>query len=250
MKKAIPVFLFLALVLSVLSPLSAQAATFPDVPKNFWAYDQIDLISKMGLFSGKPDGKFYPNEPITRGQVALILYTFARNKFDFANRYLESTGIPLSEEDKTWRDFPATFADVNPDTKLGKAVGLLAHYNIINGYPDGTFRPNEPITRGQMAVILSRYYWGSEEANRRARLFQHEPLPFKDSIPSAQRGYIYQVYDKGWMGGTSKTTFGAEKKVTRAQAAVILHNLFYRTTETLYWRNGSMGAVYPELIVP
>ena len=178
MKKLMPVFLSLTLTFSVLTPLSAQAATFPDVPKHFWAYDQIDLISKMGLFSGKPDGKFHPNEPITRGQIALILYTFARDTFDVANKYLESTGVSLSEEDKKWRDFPAKFADVQPDTKLGKAVGLLVHYRIVNGYPDGTFRPNEPITRGQMAVILSRYFWGSDDANRRARMYQNELSPY------------------------------------------------------------------------
>jgi len=246
MKKVIPVFLLVALSLSVLTPLPVQAAMFPDVPKNFWAYDYIDLMSKAGWITGKPDGKFYPNEPITRGQVALILYTFARKSFDFLieDYYKLYPEMPLSEEDKIWRDFPANFADVNPDTKLGRSVGLLAHYNIVNGYPDGTFRPNEPLTRGQMAVILSRYYWGSEEANRRARMYQNESLPFKDAIPSAQRGYIAQVYEKGWMGGTSKTTFGAEKKVTRAQAAVILHNLFYKTTDRLFWKNGAMSAAY------
>jgi hypothetical protein len=233
MKKFIPVFLSVIVTLSLFTPLSTQAATFPDVPKNFWAYHQINFVSNAGWMSGKPDGKFHPNEPITRGQFALILYTFARKSFD-----------AYAEKNEIWRDFPPQFVDVDSNTKLGKAVGLLSYYKIANGYPDGTFRPNEPITRGQMAVMLSRFYWGSEEANRRAKLQQNEPLPFKDPIPSAQRGYICQVFEFGWMGGTSKTTFSAQKKVTRAQAAVIMYNLVHKTTETLYWKDGTMRSVH------
>lgn len=233
MKRFIFTFLAVLIAISLLLPLSVEAATFPDVPKHYWAYYQINFVSGVGWMNGKPDGKFHPNEPLTRGQFALILYTFARQSFD-----------TYAGKNETWRVFPPQFSDVDPDTKLGKAVGLLSHYKIANGYPDDTFRPNEPITRGQMAVMLSRFYWGSEEANRRAKLQQNEPLPFKDPIPSAQRGYIHHVYEADWMGGTSKTTFGTGQKVTRAQAAVILYNLVHKTTETLYWKDGVMSSVF------
>ena len=46
---------------------------YPDVPKEHWAYDSIELLSKEGIIGGYENGKFLPDEPVTRGQVAKML---------------------------------------------------------------------------------------------------------------------------------------------------------------------------------
>ena len=211
MKKVIPVFLLVALSLSVLTPLPVQAAMFPDVPDGFWAQFYIEALAQNGIISGKPDGKFYPNEPVTRGQFALMLY-----------RIIEKSPDEPPEGTKT-------FPDVDPNTQLGKAVSAIVELGVARGYPDGTFRPNQPITRGQMAVMITRFLGGEETA---IKYYKYADLPFKDKFVESQRGYIKYVYEYGIMGGTSKTTFSAGKPATRAQTAVILYQ-----TQTLYGQN-------------
>ena len=196
MKKAIPFFLLFALALSVLSPLPAQAAMFPDVPDGYWAQKDIEEIAAKGIVTGKPDGRFDPNAPVTRGQFALMLY--------------RAFNLPVG---------PASFKDVKNDTLLGKAVGAVVKAGIAKGYPDGKYRPNEPITRGQMAVMITRALGLEDEAiaNKNA------PLPFTDRFVESQRGYIKVVSDRGIIRGTSATTFSAGKPATRAQTAVIIN---------------------------
>jgi len=198
MKKAIPVFLFLVLALSVFSPLSAQAAIFPDVPNGFWAQKDIEEIAAKGIVTGKPNGRFDPNAPVTRGQFAQMLYR----------------ALHLPEG-------PASFKDIKNDTILGKAVGAIVQAKIAQGYPDGTFRPNQPITRGQMAVMITRAL-GYED---KAIAYKNAPLPFKDRFVETQRGYIKVVSELGIIRGTSATTFSAGKPTTRAQTAVILNRM-------------------------
>lgn len=172
-----------------------------DVPDGFWAQYYIEALAQLGIISGKPDGRFYPNEPVTRGQFALMLY-----------RIIEESPEepPIGTK---------TFPVLDPNTQLGKAVSAIVEMSIANGFPDGTFCPNKPITRGQIAVMITRFLGGEESAI----WDKHASLPFKDKFVETQRGYIKYVFDGNRMGGTSKTTFSAGKPATRAQTAVILY---------------------------
>ena len=198
MKKFIPIFLFLALTLFSFAPLTAQAAMFPDVPDGFWAQKDIEEIAAKGIVAGKPDGRFDPNAHVTRGQFALMLYRALK--------------LPEGR---------SSFRDVQNGTVLGKAVGAIVQAGIAQGYPDGTFRPNQPITRGQMAVMITRALGYEDEAiaNKNAS------LPFKDRFVETQRGYIKVVSERGIIRGTSTNTFSAGKPTTRAQTAVIINRM-------------------------
>ncbi len=110
---------------------------FPDVPTSHPFYTEISWLVHEGITLGFPDGTFRPSEPATRGAVAMFLYRFA--------------GEPSGP-------FPDPgFSDVSEDRYYYDAVAWMAHEGMAVGFPDGTFQPNEPATRGAVAVFLYRY---------------------------------------------------------------------------------------------
>lgn len=114
---------------------------FPDVPKSSSLADGIYKAYAAGIVSGKTNGTFGINEPITRQQMALII-----------DKSLEYLDIERKQA-------PLKFTDLN---KLTSSVFKLAvshnvHYGIIQGYPsDNTFRPGNKATRDQAAAFISR----------------------------------------------------------------------------------------------
>ena len=91
----------------------------------------IVAVTGAGIASGYPDGTYRPDRAVTRGQMA----TFLTNAF----------GLKTS---------PPAFADT-VGTTHAPAVGAITAAGIANGYPDGTYRPDRPVTRGQMATFLT-----------------------------------------------------------------------------------------------
>lgn len=89
---------------------------------------------KNGLLSGYPDGTFRPNAIVTRGQMAI----FSSRSFDFEPNPIE------------------TFKDVGRNMKAFEAIQMMVGANVTAGFPDGTFRPNHQLTRGQVAAFLNR----------------------------------------------------------------------------------------------
>lgn len=111
---------------------------FKDVPANYERSGYIQYAVDRGFISGYPDGTFRPNDPVTRGDAAILL----------SKRYY---GLIHSYE-----RYDVRFKDMTKSMKSNRAVAAMAHLGIINGYADHTYRPNEHITRGQLAHILNR----------------------------------------------------------------------------------------------
>jgi len=114
---------------------------FPDVEAGRWYINSIEYVFRKGLMGGYATGNFGPNDKITRGQIVTILYREA--------------GSPVST-------FNMQFDDVQDPTKYYyDAVRWAAENEIVTGYmsgPDaGKFKPNDNVTREQLAVILQRY---------------------------------------------------------------------------------------------
>jgi SpoIID/LytB domain protein len=114
--------------------ISNMGGTFPDVPLNYWAYAQIETLAEQGVISGYADGTFRPEVTVTRGEFAKMLCV--------------SLGIP-NETTTTFSDVPSTYW-------ASPYIGAMANLQIVNGYPDGTFRPNANITRAEISTIISR----------------------------------------------------------------------------------------------
>lgn len=111
-----------------------EIASFKDVPSTHWAYTAITALFHKGLIYGRGDGLFAPESPITRAEFAILL-----------DRVL---GLPEGGKGD-WPDVPL-------QAWYRGAVARLAWAGIMNGYQDGTFRPQDGVTREEAALILFR----------------------------------------------------------------------------------------------
>ena len=107
------------------------AGKFTDIPENFWAAKELEILSDMGVIKGFEDGSFRPNAPITRGQ-------FAAMAVRFVNATIEGT---------------ENFSDIDKNTWCYDEVRTAVANGWIDGYEDGTYRPQGKITRAAAAKI-------------------------------------------------------------------------------------------------
>jgi hypothetical protein len=132
-------------------PEPSDEPTFPDVPSDHWAYESVEEAAGENVVEGYPDGNYHPDWQVTRGQMAV-----------FIARALAS---PRGEEGLADYEPPAepTFPDVPSDYWCYRHVEYIAcgeAYCVVEGYPDGNYRPTWPVTRDQMAVYVRRAFLG------------------------------------------------------------------------------------------
>lgn len=191
---------FGALVLMCSLPLTGNAAgkqRFSDVPTTKHFAEAVYELAERNIIGGYPDGTFKPGNPITRGQAAAII-------------------AKLTKMDLTDVENPK-FKDVSESNGYYKAIAALAEANIIGGYEDGRYGPNDPIKRGQLASILVKAF----DLPRYS--FDATKNPFKDVIGYESHGSsILILYRLGIAGGTSPDRFSINAPVTRGQAAKMM----------------------------
>lgn len=115
--------------------LPSFGVSYDDVADTDWYADAVDYVTRNDLMDGTGDGVFSPNAATTRAMLVTILYRL----------------------DGAYVDGVSEFADVPAGTWYTNAVVWANDLGLVTGYGDGTFGPNEPITREQLAVILQRY---------------------------------------------------------------------------------------------
>lgn len=162
---------------------------FTDVKETNSHYQNILALQEAGVIKGYSDGTFKPGHAVTRGQAAKMLV----NAFELEKG---TAGTP--------------FTDVASSNEYHDAIQTLASQGFIKGYSDGTFKPNQPITRGQFSKILTKILNITGEGT----------LPFKDiSTGNEYYNSIAALYEKGLTKGTSATTYSPYANVTRGQFA-------------------------------
>ena len=191
--------LLLALVLTFSLSVTAFAAVedtgFSDVDADDWFAASAVYVRDNGIMNGTSATTFDPNGTTSRGQITAILYRAA--------------GSPAVSDAV---DFP----DVAPGAYYADAAVWAAANGIVTGYADGTFRPNDPITRQQMAAILWRYA-GSPAAE------SGTDYADESAIASYAVTAVDWARDAGVISGRDGNRFDPSGRATRAQAAVILH---------------------------
>lgn len=191
---------FGALVLACSLPLHGTAAgkqQFSDVPMTKHFAEAVNELAERNIIGGYPDGTFKPGNPITRGQAAAII-------------------VKLLQLDTEKVKDPG-FKDVTPANGYYKAIAALAEKEIIGGYADGRYGPNEPIKRGQMASILVKAF-----DLPRYDIPEYEN-PYKDVKQFVSHSpNILVIHRLGITNGTSPTTFSPNASITRGQAAKLL----------------------------
>ncbi len=109
---------------------------FTDVNENDWFFDAVQYTNENGIFSGITSSSFEPNTPVTRAMMVAVLY--------------RAEGSPTA-------DTNSKFADVSPEAYYAQAVVWAEENNIVYGFSDTVFAPEQNITREQIAAIMERY---------------------------------------------------------------------------------------------
>ncbi|WP_301108433.1 S-layer homology domain-containing protein [Sporosarcina sp.] len=184
-----------AFLLACSIPLSGAAAGkqgFSDVPPSKHFADAVNDLAARNIIGGYPDGTFKPGNSITRGQAAAIIAKM---------RGLDTSTV----KGQKFKDVPASHG-------FYKAIVKMAEEGIIGGYPDGSFKPNEPIKRKNMAAILVKAFDLPRDTNVKN--------PFKGEVGITND--VLVIYKLGITSGTSPTTFSPNASITRGQAAKML----------------------------
>ncbi len=142
MKKTLKVLSVILVVMQLMTFVSFAAeekSPFTDVKTSRWSYENIMFCYNNGLMNGVGDGKFNPTGKTTRAMITTILYRFA-----VSNGYTEEVRALYS------------FSDVDKKSWYGPAVYWAKANDVVNGVGTGTFAPNDPVTREQMAAMIVR----------------------------------------------------------------------------------------------
>jgi len=187
--KRMSALLILSLLLLPVSP--ALGAGFPDVGASHWAGEAVGYLAGQNLIGGFPDGTFRPGGPLTRAQAASIVASWQGLSPDTAG-----------------------FSDVPGTHWAAGAIGAVSAAGLMNGYPDGTFRPAQTLTRAEAAVVLFSAFTpgtGGPDGG-----FPDVPSGHwaSGAIGALQEGYV--------LGGFPDGTFRPGAPVTRAEFSVLL----------------------------
>ncbi len=109
---------------------------FSDLTPENWSYNAVNSLKEQGIIGGFEDGTFRPHEEINRAEFCWMIYSFLVKKglspdIEYVE-YPDTEGLPAAQ-----------------------AIGVLSNLNIVSGYDDGTFKPYNPVTRGEAAKIIS-----------------------------------------------------------------------------------------------
>jgi hypothetical protein len=184
------------------TPTTPPTQVFPDVLPSYWAYGDIENLNSLGYVSGYPDGTFKPGNQITRAEFATIM-----------DKLLNLT---------TYTQQTPTFTDVNQTDWFDRAVEESVYAGIFKGYGDGTFHPNAPISRQEIACVLVQALGKSQLADSNAQAV----TKFLDdqSIAWWSRGYIFVALQQGIVNGYPDNTYKPGNETIRAEACAMVEN--------------------------
>ena len=194
---------------SVSATEAGPPKTFSDVPDDFWAKEEIDFMSSQGYLIGKTDGTFGPTDKIMRKTVALLLYR------------LVGSPDTIGETLYFYSGHDRTYSDTIGDTYFN-AIRWCSAAGIVNGYDDGSFRPDTTISRQHFAVMLYRYALYKGYIMEGASSKTLDIFPDAGAISASAYDACLWAYRNGLITGRSDGTFDPQGATTRAQLAVIM----------------------------
>lgn len=172
----------------------------PESPEVTGTNKLLNTDNHILYLIGYPDGSVQPMGNITRAEVCMAFYRLLKNQ------NVETT---------------VSYPDVKDGAWFAEAVKVISTLNIANGYPDGTFKPNQAITRAEFTAIATRF----AEAKGGDVTFKDVPADYwaKDNIATAA------AY--GWINGYEDGTYRPANLITRAEAATIINHMLGREAD-------------------
>lgn len=187
-KKSFALGLFIMIIMIA---LPAHAKNFTDVPS--WAEKEINYLAEKGVVQGISNDKFGANQNIQRGDAALML---ARAKA------LNMNNPPSQSQ----------FPDVKKSDYYFSAIEAAVNKKYLNGYPEGDFGPKDPLTREQMAKIITDAYSLSKSGTN----------PFVDINKSWAKNEIIHLAYHGISNGNPNGEFSPQTNISRAEFSVMI----------------------------
>lgn len=171
---------------------------FRDVPEAAWYAGAVERVCAAGLMNGTGPRTFSPGGTVTRGQTAAILYRLA--------------GEPAV--------YGSSFSDVPASAYYARAVAWAARQDLVNGFADGSFRPDQPVSRQQLAAILWRYAkLERADSGRRASLQSYRDA---GEVSAYAEEPLKWALAEGILQGTKDGGLLPQGRAARGQAAVLL----------------------------
>ena len=161
---------------------------------------QLNRDDHVAYIMGYPDGTVQPKGEITRAEACTIFFRL------------------LTESSRDYY-FARTndYSDVNRGDWFNNAISTLSNAGIVTGYNDGTFRPNQPITRGEMAKIIANF------AN-----LKYGGKTFTDLAGHWSKSYVELAAGNGWIAGYPDGSFRPDQKITRAETVTMINRVLDR----------------------
>ncbi|WP_313527512.1 S-layer homology domain-containing protein [Anaerotignum sp.] len=168
---------------------------------------ELDKTNHFPYLHGYPDGSFGPDTGMTRAEAVVMFSRLLEEKMEDGVSYSNS------------------FTDISENAWYANAVGYMEQYEIVSGYPDGTFGGDKLISRAEFAVIASRF-------DSLTTGMEHHFL----DVPKTHwaRDYIAFATYKGWIHGYPDNTFRPEGHITRAEVATVINQMLERSADVNY----------------
>lgn len=161
----------------------------------------VEEVKAIAYIKGYPDGTFKPQANVTRAEAAQMFATLLNGGTNFGT----SQATKFSDASDDW---------------YSKAINYVVGKGLISGYPNGTFKPNESITRAEFAQMISGYVKNEKASTS----------DFKDVKDHWAKDAIDKLYGNKNVNGYPDGSFKPNAKITRAEAVTILNSVFNRNT--------------------
>lgn len=198
---------------NVASDAVIKNAKGEDVTKNYnikyvdGTLKAVEPLNKEDHFNyivGYTDGTIRPNNNITRAEVAAIFFR-----------------LLTDEARSTFMTDDCSFSDVAQGAWCRRSIATLTNAEIISGYTDGTFKPNAPITRAELATIIARF--AKLDVNTKT---------FSDINGHWAQKYIELAAGNGWIDGYTDGTFRPNQNIKRAETFAMINRVLDRVTKS------------------
>ncbi len=174
------------------------------IPKEETPLGKLNAEDHFAYMSGYPDKSFRPNGSITRAEIAMILFRL------------------LDDPNKTtYAPSKSSFKDVKTSAWYGNAVLYLSKMGVLKGDGKGKFNPNAPISRAELATVISKFY----------ELESMDSTPLTDIKGHWAEAYIRSAYAKHWIDAYEDGTYKPNANMTRVDTLKLINNALERKVD-------------------
>ena len=166
--------------------------------ETFASYPLLVVGGHESYMSGEAGARFYPDRAMTRAEMAQVLYNLLAS-------YPPVTG--------------GSFSDVSDSAWYATAVNTLVELDVLSGYEDGTFRPNNAVTRAEFVTAVCKCFDSLSTGS----------AGFSDVSGHWAEGFVNQAVAEDWISGFPDGTFRPDESIQRCQVTAILNKALERT---------------------